>query len=175
MAHIDIPYDDPSFEAWLTAPGLAQRLEAAIQQGLLPLDVGEQLQRDLAQHARALSGDRAEPGSYLDDPALPSEPMPFMPRETHRPDRAPGTPKGRVLRQVTENLQASALTNRLQQQMNRPEPSTWERTSNDGYGPATVTPVDTYQATTPQADDPPPSLRESIEAAASVVAPEVME
>lgn len=117
MPHIDIPWEHPEIREWMLAPGLKQRLATAIENGDIPLDVAHQINKDLAQHRRAMNGDRYQLGAYIDDPHFPSAPLPFAPKEPFTYGREPGSPAGDVLTQSVENHVASSMTEKLQAKM----------------------------------------------------------
>lgn len=136
---------NPEVRAGLTHPSLLAVVRAGLQAN--NPDAIELL-TDLRQFERALNADRARPGEYLGRTDLPTEPMPFQNREQHHPSRLPGSPQYEVTRKAVENFAAAEMQEALQARM--AEPTTWERTA-----PASSSSQE-------------PSLRESIEASASL-------
>jgi hypothetical protein len=99
---------------------------------------------DLRQFRRALNNERERPGEYLGNDSLPYLPLPYAPRAQHRPDRLPGSENYRLMRGAVEQLDAADMTAKLAERM----------------------------GTDATARNDPPSLRESISAAASLHYPE---
>ena len=101
-----------SIEEFLTAPRLLERTQALIQQGRFhPADANHMLVA-LRRHHRALNGDRARPGEYLGRDDLPTEPMPFAPREEPHPEYL-DTHKGNVMRRAVERMDADRIQDGL--------------------------------------------------------------
>lgn len=113
-----IRLDNPVVLKGLTDPGLTNRLRAALEQGNpADMEAMKELIVDVRQFRRALNGDRQRIGEYMGDDRYPTEAMPFAPRETHRPDREPGTPAHKAMRTIVENIDADHITEGLQQRM----------------------------------------------------------
>jgi len=148
---IDLDYLDPRARAAMTAPGFIVRLSQAVRNGAISVAVANDLITDLNQFYRAESGDRHRADTYSPERIAPTVAnqagysTPFSSRETHRPDRLPGTPVHEVLSQAVSNINTERITRHLQEQMRRSDP------------PGT------------HADrDDPPTLRDRVEAAASL-------
>ncbi|MDM0057348.1 hypothetical protein [Variovorax fucosicus] len=135
--------------ALLDRPGVLSRLKDAAMEGKLSRDDFAQLKRDLGQFRRAEDGDRARPDLYSPDvePSVANKhgyPTPFMPRETHRPDRAANPEVMGYMRGINQRLEDEQITAELQ-----------GRRGTDADRPL-----------------PPPTLRDQIEAAVNLHATE---
>jgi hypothetical protein len=146
-----IDYSDPAIARELPAPGFQQRLKQAVQAGVISPQGVKDLLTDLRQHRRALNGDRQLPGEYLGDDSLPYLSMPYAPKETFLPGREPGTAAYNVLRTTIDQLDASELTEGLADKLHTREKVAQIERAEDAA---------------------PPSLRESVEAAASLHYPQ---
>ena len=145
---------DPEIREILQAPDLLQRVQAAFPHE--PHLVNEFL-TDLRQFERALNGDRSRPGEWNGRDDQPTMPMPFAPREEHRPDRQPGSDGYNLYRTAVENVTAGEMTQVLAAKMAENTPgeggTLWDR-----MAPASE-----------RRSSDAPSLRESIQGAASAL------
>ncbi|MDM0082343.1 hypothetical protein QTI17_17255 [Variovorax sp. J31P179] len=153
-----LPNPDASARAVLSAPGLLQRYAEEITSGRMSMDQAVSQAVELRQFRRARNHDRVVQGEYNGDPTQPLIPLPFAARETHRPDRLPGTPTYEAMVAATDQIEADTITRDLIAQM-AGEPSTWERTSPDGK---VTIPADQYV----RPAEPPsaPTLRDTVQA-----------
>lgn len=148
-------YDRPDVAEWLTAPGLRRRLQDALAAGQITREQAQILHRDAQQVHRAASGHVS-----TNPEAWGMTERVEIPREQFHPDRGPGTPLYEAVSQLESDATARALQQRMGTDARRAEASTWER-SDPHYRPPSQ--VDAER---------PPSLRESVEAAASLNYPQ---
>ena len=122
-------------------------VDAAVREGIIPPWGAAELLTDLRQFRRAQEQERSLPGEYMGDDRLPYLAMPFAGRETHRPDRLPGSEAHDLTRRIVENKDTHDMTVALQRKMS--------------------------ESTPPLASDPStePSLREHISAAMDALTP----
>ena len=139
---------------------LHTRMQAEMLAGTLHPAVAAEMIATLRQHRRAENGDRSHPGEYNADPGQPTIPLPFAPKDTHHPDRQPGSRAHANLEAASNRLYESEVAHDLIARMreNDPATGTWARSQPDYRPPS-------------QADNSPPSLREQVSAAASLEYP----
>ena len=158
----DLDLTTQEAERLLTSPALAARMRAEIMDGSLPTHVAAEIVAQLRQFRRAELNERALPGEYNANPMLPDEPLPFQAREQHRPDRQPGSRAHAILKEAVDRVDADTVVQGLQERMgtdaNPPEASTWDRADPHYREPDRNS-----------ISDNPPSLRESISAAATAL------
>lgn len=140
----------------LLSSNFSGNLRAAMALGHLSDEQLHDMAMDLRQFRRAEENARALPGEYMGRDDLPHRPMPFAVRETHRPDRLPGTPQHAAMRAALDDVDREHGIEQLRHQM-REHAGTDEREREEDR---------LYELETSA-----PSLRESLEAAAAVVAP----
>ena len=126
-------------------------LRGALATGRMHPDAAMDAVLEMRQFMRAERGDRALPGEYLGRRDLPYLPMPFEPREQHRPDRLPGTPAHAAMRAAQDDIERDEVQAGLTAQM------------------GTTAQV---QAIEEREDDEPPSLHDSLAAAFEIHAGE---
>lgn len=134
----------PEQTEWLRSPGLPQRLLHALRSGELPLPHLQALGREVAQAARVDLGHREQMGSYLNNPAFPTQALPHSPAERPRPGRTDDDHE--TLAQAHSQVATAYMTDVLQRKMSQSDRPSSEFHPNS-----------------------PPSLRESISAAADVL------
>lgn len=142
-----VDYSDPRVARDLTAPGFSKRLQRAVQDGVMTQRGVDDLLTDLRRHRRAINNDRALPGEVQGRDDLPYLSMPYAPRETFAPGCEPGTAQYNVLRRTIDQLDAAEITEGIADRMH------------------TASQVGAIEA---REDAAPPTLRESVEAAASL-------
>ncbi len=110
-------------KAILAKPGVLFRLKGMAMQGKLTAHDYAQLKRELEQFRRAEDGDRARPDLYspeCNEPSVANQqglPTPYMPRDTHRPDRLANPESMAYLRGVNQQLEDEQVTDALQSRM----------------------------------------------------------
>jgi hypothetical protein len=103
--------------AFFGNPGVAFRARQ------LPPEQLSHLVRDLKQFRRAENGERARPDAINNATVKPTVanqhgfPEPFMPRDTHRPDRANDRQVMRHMRELSQRIEDEGVTYDLQKQM----------------------------------------------------------
>ena len=129
---------------------LANNFQANLRRAIaggMDLETAAELATDVRQFRRAEEGDRHRPGEYMGTDALPSQPMPFALRETHRPDRLPGSPAHTAMRAALDDIDREHGIEALADQM------------------GTHTQLETIHQ---RENAEPPSIRDCLEAAVEV-------
>lgn len=146
-----IDLSDPDIVQALSQPGLPARLRL-MQQDPDPevRALVHELITDLKQVKRANENARSLPGAYNGDDSLPYLEMPFAARESHRPDRQPGSDAHKIMTAAVQQLDAHVIERGLASKM-----GTQEKVA----------------AIEQREDAQEPSLRERVSAAVAVHAP----
>jgi hypothetical protein len=100
----------------MRSPDFPQRLALDLKTGRISPAIAHELVRDLRQFKRAEDGDRIRPDEY-NDGTVSQYPTPFSPRDTHRPDRQPGSDAHKTLKAATQAMDTQQVVQGLQRQM----------------------------------------------------------
>lgn len=169
----EVDYSHPDLRAFLAAPNLLTRLNAAVRANQIDPRAASIIARDLNLHIRAEKGERTRPRLYNGalDPSYPKDPgfaFPHTPRQEHRPDRTdPNSPARQALEAAKSSLETEEIQRGLAARMGAdttPPPETaWDR-----LGPAS----EAIERRTPPAyrdAAATPSLHETISSAVRVL------
>jgi len=156
---------DPEARAEFAHPDFVNKLEKAAADGEMDPEVFHDIAATLRQVRRVRDDARALPGDFNGDSSQPYLPMPFALRESRHPGYSDEDHD--LLVQVVNNMDTADISRGLRARMRENDPERPDSTWN-----SMASPQERAERAAERSENSQPTLRESIEAAASVIAPQ---